>query len=75
MAVSDTAMSKPTEDLPFFSPLELAQRWRVSRTSVDRICRRAGFTRMLLGAGKNGVVRYLKKEVTAYEASRQIVMR
>lgn len=68
-------MSEPTADLPFFSPTELAQRWRCSRTSVDRITRRAGLTRLCLGEGKNGLIRYLKKEVTAYEASHQIVMR
>jgi len=56
-------------------PDELARRWCCARSSVDRIARRAGLTRMCLGDGKNGMVRYLREEVVAYEASRQIVMR
>lgn len=59
---------------PFFSPSELAERWRCGRSSVDRIARRAGLTRLCLGEGRNGMVRYLKEEVVAYEASRRIVM-
>jgi hypothetical protein len=33
---------------------------------------REGFHRLLLGTGKNGTVRYLRKEVEAYEAARII---
>lgn len=55
---------------PYISPNELAARWCCARSSVDRIARRAGLTRLLLGEGKNGLVRYLRKEVDAYEASR-----
>ena len=61
-----------TIDSPYIAPKELAQRWRCSRSTVDRIARREGFTRSLLGSGDNGIVRYLRKEVLAYEASRQI---
>ena len=68
-------MGKLTEDIsPYISPVELAQRWRCSRSSADRITRRAGFTRLFLGEGKNGMVRYLTKEVIAYEASRGVAM-
>jgi len=56
---------------PYFSPKELASRWRCSRSSIDRIARRARLTRVFLGEGKNGIVRYLAKEVMDYEASRQ----
>jgi hypothetical protein len=42
---------------------------------VDRICRRAGFTRLLLGEGRNGIVRYLKEEVMSYESSRRSAMK
>jgi DNA-binding MurR/RpiR family transcriptional regulator len=62
------------ETLTYISPRELARRWQCSRSSVDRIARRAGFKRYCLGDGKNGMVRYLGKEVEAYEASRQVVM-
>lgn len=58
----------------FISPRETPQRWQCGRSSVDRIARRAGFKRYCLGHGKNGMVRYLRKEVEAYEASRQVGM-
>ena len=57
---------------PFMTPAELAERWRCSRSSVDRIARRAGLTRLCLGEGKNGMVRYLREEVIAYENSRRV---
>ncbi len=56
----------------YLSPRELAERWRCARSSVDRIARRAGLKRLYLGEGKNGIVRYIRKEVEAYEASRLI---
>lgn len=56
----------------YFSPRELAARWQCSKSSVDRIARRAGFTRVHLGhCGPNGMLRYPRAEVLAYEASRQ----
>ncbi len=55
---------------PYISPKELAMRWQCARSSVDRIARRAGLTRIYLGEGKNGIVRFIRKEVEAYEASR-----
>lgn len=58
----------------FISPKELAQRWRCGRSSVDRIARRAGFARVCLGEGRNGMVRYLRKEVEAYEEKQQVRM-
>jgi hypothetical protein len=60
---------------PYISPRELAFRWRCGRSSVDRIARLAGMTRLCLGSGRNGAVRYLVTEVEAYEASRMIAMR
>jgi hypothetical protein len=60
------------ESSPYLSPKELAQRWRCSRSSVDRIAQRAGLSRLCLGEGRNGIVRYIRKEVEAYEASRLI---
>ncbi len=57
---------------PYIAPKELAARWRCSRSTVDRIARRECFTRVCLGTGNNGMVRYLRKEVIAYEQSRQI---
>lgn len=67
-------MDKPKDTSTYISPAELAQRWRCSRSSADRITRRAGFIRLYLGEGKNGMVRYLTKEVIAYEASRGVAM-
>ena len=55
----------------YVSPKELQDRWRCSRSSVDRIARRAGLTRMCLGEGRNGIVRFVRKEVEAYEAQRR----
>lgn len=60
------------EPSPYVSPKELASRWRCSRSSVDRIARRAGLTRLCLGEGRNGIVRYVRKEVEAYEATRRV---
>jgi len=56
---------------PYLSPKELQERWRCSRSSVDRIARRAGLTRLCLGEGRNGIVRYSRKEVEALEAKRR----
>lgn len=58
------------DDNSYVSPNELANRWQCSRSSVDRIARRARLTRVLLGEGRNGLVRYIRKEVEAYEQSR-----
>ena len=66
-----TTKQPPTQTSPYVSPKELAQRWRCSRSSVDRIAQRVGITRYCLGEGKNGIVRYLKTEVEAFEASRR----
>jgi len=65
--VKRKAKEIPAEVLPFISPSELAARWRCGRSSVDRIAVRAGLKRLYLGIGKNGIVRYVKKEVEAYE--------
>jgi len=59
--------------LPYISPNELAQRWCCARSSVDRIAARAKLKRLYLGEGKNGIVRYNRKEVEAYEASRTVM--
>ncbi len=55
----------------YLSPKDLAERWRCSRPTVARIVQRAGLSRFYLGEGRNGVVRYLQKEVEAYEESRR----
>jgi len=57
---------------PYISPKELTQRWQCARSSVDRITRLAGMKRLYLGHGKNGIVRFLRKEVEAYELDRMI---
>ena len=62
----------PNTESEYLTPNELATRWQCSRTSVDRYARKAGFTRMYLGDGKNSLVRFLRKEVMAYEKERQV---
>jgi hypothetical protein len=52
---------------PYVSPNELAERWRCGRSSVDRIANRAGLKKLYLGEGKNGIVRFIRTEVEAYE--------
>ena len=37
----------------YLSPKELQERWRCSRSSVDRIARRARLTRLCLGEGRS----------------------
>jgi len=56
--------------VPYISPKELALRWQCSRSSVDRIARRAKLKRLCIGEGKNGSVRYMREEVLAYENKR-----
>jgi hypothetical protein len=64
--------SNEVEASPYIAPKELAKRWCCGRSSVDRIARRAGLTRLCLGEGRNGMVRYVRKEVEAYEAQRRV---
>lgn len=63
-------VERQEHESPYLSPSELAERWRCSRSSVDRIAVRAGLKRVCLGQGRNGMVRYMRKEVEAYEQSR-----
>lgn len=58
---------------PYISPKEIAERWRCSRSSVDRIAGRARLRKLFLGEGKNGIVRYIRKEVEEYERSRTMM--
>lgn len=57
---------------PFISAKELSERWQCARSSVDRVARRAGMKRFVLGDGKNGMVRFLRKDVENYERDRMI---
>jgi hypothetical protein len=54
----------------YISPSELVLRWRISRTQVDRVARREGLKRLLLGLGRNGTVRYVRAEVESLERRR-----
>jgi len=60
-------LPREQSESPLISPKELATRWRVSRSTVDRISRREGFTRILLGYGRNGVVRFYLCDVLSLE--------
>ena len=62
--------SIPTQS-PYMSPNELAHRWQCSRSSVDRIASRSGLTRLCLGKGRTGMVRYIREEVEALETKRR----
>lgn len=66
-------MSKSTplpDQSPYFTPNELKARWKCARSSVDRIARRIKLTRLCLGTGTNGMVRYLREEVERNEQAR-----
>lgn len=67
--IEETKPTAPAES-PYISPKELAERWRCGRSSVDRIAGRAKLRRIFLGEGKNGLVRYIRKEVEEFEQSR-----
>jgi hypothetical protein len=64
--------TKQATDSPYVAPRELAVRWQCSRSSVDRIARRAGLTRVILGEGRCGIVRFIRKEVEDFETARSI---
>ncbi len=66
------AKEQAVEVSPYLSPRELSERWRCARSSVYRIAARAGLSRLCIGEGRNGVVRFLRKEVEAYEFSRLV---
>lgn len=59
---------RDSPDIEFYTPMQLAERWQCARSTVDRIARRAGITRYCFGTGRNGIVRYHRKEVAQYEA-------
>ncbi|MCC6694857.1 MAG: hypothetical protein IT365_04410 [Candidatus Hydrogenedentes bacterium] len=63
---------QPRHESRYFSPRDLVQRWRCSRSTVDRIARREGLTRLLLGEGRHGIVRFLRDEVEQLETSRLV---
>jgi hypothetical protein len=65
-------MNTQAAESEYMSPNELAIRWKCSRTSVDRYTKEAELTRFYLGNGKNSAVRFLRKEVIAYEKERQV---
>lgn len=56
----------------YVSTRELAKRWQCAVSSVGRIAKKNGFARFYLGEGRNGIVRYLRKEVEEFENSRRI---
>lgn len=74
-------MTNPTKakiqqgkDSELMSPMEVAIRWRCARSTVDRITEREGMSRLYLGKGANGMVRYFRAEVIAFE-ERQTIKR
>ena len=58
---------------PYISPKELAARWRVARSTVEVLVRQHGITRLCLGEGKNGTVRYKLDDVLRFEQTRLVV--
>jgi hypothetical protein len=61
-----------TKEELYVAPTELTERWRCGRSTVDRIAERERFTKLYLGCGKNGIVRFLWREVVTYEQSRLV---
>ncbi len=55
----------------YVAPRRLAERWDCSRTTAQRIADRAGITKVYLGEGRNGTVRYRLDEIQAYEEARR----
>jgi len=72
MIQANSSCIPPRDDESLISPRALTLRWDTSRSTVSRIARRAGFTRVLLGVGKNGLLRYRLAEILAYERERAI---
>lgn len=66
-AVLSAVATEPVTQV-YVSPRELMKRWQCSRSQVDRIAKREQFTRLLLGRGRNGMVRYVWAEVLTLEA-------
>ena len=70
--------SKPTDSYlredqgveSLISPKNLALRWSCSYSTAQRIAERAGISKVYLGEGKNGLVRYPLCEIVAYESAR-----
>lgn len=56
----------------YITAKELSDRWQCARSSVDRVARRAGVKRLYLGEGRNGMVRFLRKDIENYERERLI---
>lgn len=65
-----TSRAEPRVSGQLVSTNQLAQRWQCSATTVRRLTRHARMTRVLLGEGANGTVRYILSEVEAYEDAR-----
>ena len=63
-------MPDPILQSPYIAPKELAVRWSVQRSTVDRIVRSAGLSRLCLGDGANGTVRYVRDEIMKLERER-----
>ena len=63
---------KDISDAKYISPNQLAARWACSRSSVDRVAQKAGFSRFFLGSGKNGNIRYLLSEVLEFERKQTV---
>jgi hypothetical protein len=69
---TDTAALPQDDQSVYISSRELAERWRCSRASVQRVCQRAGLKKLLLGHGRNGMVRYLTTEILELETRQTI---
>ncbi|HAI13599.1 MAG TPA: hypothetical protein DCM28_17970 [Phycisphaerales bacterium] len=73
--MSAKTKQQDTAESIYISPNELSERWQCSRSSVDRIAQRSGMTRICLGEGRNGIVRYLRDEALAFESERTIKLK
>ena len=65
-------MDSQTEEQVYISARQLAIRWDCSRNTAHRTAKRAGITKVFLGEGRNGIVRYSLEEIVRYEISRAI---
>jgi hypothetical protein len=63
-----TAVAPATSALStYISPREWADQLRCSLATVYRIADRARFRRLCVGHGRNGMVRYFREDIEAYE--------
>ena len=71
MGDQNSEAAASTADL-YISPSEIASRWSVSRSTVARAAKEAGFRPFRPGKGRNSPIRFLLREIIQYERAHTI---